>query len=375
MVGAVHAPSRIASSHQELVAGEAAEHDYAHAPMSVTVTLDRRSRRLPWRHARTSPQPAPSSSRTSRRWWCGWIAETHAARSPHLPGEAHDPGRPGSRSSGWSYGVDVNTLSRGAPAARASTPSGAWRSGPRQPLPRPVRAEPLHRQLHPHRSGLQRHRRSRDGDRPTPGEPTCAVPGRRGARPSAHISREDGRITTAERERRLGQRAVTIWLTGLSGSGKSSIARRASNGCSRRVGTVRPRRRQPALRPQPRPLVLARGRAREHPAGRRGGPPVQPGRHHRPGASDLPLRRGPRARPPRPSARTASSRSTSNTPLEVCEARDRKGLYRKARAGEIEEFSGISSPYECPEQPVLRSTRPGGPLPTAARPSWRRSRR
>ncbi|MEY3655318.1 MAG: adenylyl-sulfate kinase [Candidatus Limnocylindrus sp.] len=37
-----------------------------------------------------------------------------------------------------------------------------------------------------------------------------------------------------------------------------------------------------------------------------------------------------------------------NTPLEICEGRDRKGLYAKARAGEISEFTGISSPYEVP---------------------------
>jgi sulfate adenylyltransferase len=42
------------------------------------------------------------------------------------------------------------------------------------------------------------------------------------------------------------------------------------------------------------------------------------------------------------------------TPLEVCEARDRKGLYAKARAGLIESFTGISDPYEAPEQPELR---------------------
>ena len=36
------------------------------------------------------------------------------------------------------------------------------------------------------------------------------------------------------------------------------------------------------------------------------------------------------------------------TPLDVCEARDRKGLYAQARAGEIPEFTGISSPYEPP---------------------------
>ena len=42
------------------------------------------------------------------------------------------------------------------------------------------------------------------------------------------------------------------------------------------------------------------------------------------------------------------------TPLEVCEARDRKGLYAKARRGEIPEFTGISDPYEIPEAPELR---------------------
>jgi sulfate adenylyltransferase len=42
------------------------------------------------------------------------------------------------------------------------------------------------------------------------------------------------------------------------------------------------------------------------------------------------------------------------TPLETCEARDRKGLYAKARKGEIPEFTGISDPYEVPERPELR---------------------
>ncbi|WFF42669.1 sulfate adenylyltransferase subunit CysN [Salinicola endophyticus] len=42
-----------------------------------------------------------------------------------------------------------------------------------------------------------------------------------------------------------------------------------------------------------------------------------------------------------------------NTPLEVCERRDPKGLYRRARAGEIAQFTGISSPYEAPQHPEL----------------------
>ena len=37
------------------------------------------------------------------------------------------------------------------------------------------------------------------------------------------------------------------------------------------------------------------------------------------------------------------------TPLDVCEQRDRKGLYAKARAGVIPSFTGISDPYEAPE--------------------------
>jgi bifunctional enzyme CysN/CysC len=43
-----------------------------------------------------------------------------------------------------------------------------------------------------------------------------------------------------------------------------------------------------------------------------------------------------------------------DTPLSICEARDAKGLYRRARAGEIPNFTGISAPYETPEAPEFR---------------------
>ncbi|MCW8194186.1 adenylyl-sulfate kinase [Proteobacteria bacterium 005FR1] len=52
-----------------------------------------------------------------------------------------------------------------------------------------------------------------------------------------------------------------------------------------------------------------------------------------------------------------------DTPLATCEQRDAKGLYGKARAGEIKNFTGIDSPYEAPEQPEVRldtSTTPVG---------------
>jgi sulfate adenylyltransferase len=43
-----------------------------------------------------------------------------------------------------------------------------------------------------------------------------------------------------------------------------------------------------------------------------------------------------------------------STPLEECERRDRKGMYAKARSGEIPEFTGISSPYEEPSDAAVR---------------------
>jgi adenylylsulfate kinase len=42
-----------------------------------------------------------------------------------------------------------------------------------------------------------------------------------------------------------------------------------------------------------------------------------------------------------------------NAPLNVCEERDVKGLYKKARAGEIKQFTGISDPYEPPTEPTI----------------------
>ena len=43
-----------------------------------------------------------------------------------------------------------------------------------------------------------------------------------------------------------------------------------------------------------------------------------------------------------------------DTPLDVAEARDVKGLYRKARRGELRNFTGVDSPYEPPESPEIR---------------------
>ena len=55
-----------------------------------------------------------------------------------------------------------------------------------------------------------------------------------------------------------------------------------------------------------------------------------------------------------------------DTPLEECEKRDPKGLYKKARAGEIPNFTGIDSPYECPENPEIRVETHGKDIETVA---------
>jgi bifunctional enzyme CysN/CysC len=55
-----------------------------------------------------------------------------------------------------------------------------------------------------------------------------------------------------------------------------------------------------------------------------------------------------------------------DTPLEVAEQRDVKGLYKKARRGELKNFTGIDSPYEAPESPELQLTTPQLSLDAAA---------
>ena len=79
----------------------------------------------------------------------------------------------------------------------------------------------------------------------------------------------------------------------------------------------------------------------------------------------------PYRRRPRPRARAATRSSGLrfvevfvDTPIELCEQRDPKGLYAKARAGEITDFTGIDDPYEAPLDPDVVLT--PGPTPAEA---------
>ena len=60
--------------------------------------------------------------------------------------------------------------------------------------------------------------------------------------------------------------------------------------------------------------------------------------------------------------------------VEVCEERDTKGLYAKARSGEIKEFTGVSDPYEEPENPEITSRPPTSPPRSQRSRSSRTSR-
>ena len=169
-----------------------------------------------------------------------------------------------------------------------------------------------------------------------------------------NIVRHEGVISRQDRERLLGQRGCVTWFTGLSGSGKSTVARAAEelltqagrlvyvldgdnvrHGlCSdlgfsdadrteniRRIGHVA------ALLADAGAIVLT--------------------------AFISPFRQD-RAQVRKVVGENEFLEVFVDAPIDVCESRDPKGLYKKARAGQIPEFTGITSPYEQPEQPALR---------------------
>lgn len=172
------------------------------------------------------------------------------------------------------------------------------------------------------------------------------------------------KVTPELRERLLGQRGCVVWLTGLSGSGKSTIAQEA----------------QEHLVSAGRPAYVLDGDNVRHGLNADLGfsPADREENIRRIGevaalmadaglivltAFISPYRAGrDRARQAAPKGRFVEV--YLDVPLEECERRDPKGLYRKARAGEIAEFTGIDAPYEPPMQPELT-------LNTAGRsPQW-----
>lgn len=162
-----------------------------------------------------------------------------------------------------------------------------------------------------------------------------------------------GKITTEERERRNGHPGCVIWLTGLSASGKSTIAielerelfQRGFQTCILDGDNIRhglcsdlgfsPEARKENIR---RIGEVAKLFAE---AGL-----ICITAFISPYRSDRAL-----ARSITPAGKFFEV--YVNAPLAVCEQRDPKGLYAKARRGQLPEFTGISAPYEPPEKPEV----------------------
>jgi len=170
---------------------------------------------------------------------------------------------------------------------------------------------------------------------------------------STNITWHEGHTTRAEREGLLGQRGVTVWLTGLSGSGKSTIAVAAEQALVQRGHLA---------------YVLDGDNIRHGLNSNLGFSPEDRTENIRRIGEVAKLFTDSGVivftsfispyRADRDAVRALMADGDFvevhvDASLATCEGRDVKGLYKKARAGEIPEFTGISAPYEAPEKPEL----------------------
>ena len=162
-----------------------------------------------------------------------------------------------------------------------------------------------------------------------------------------------GEVDRAARARAHGHRGAVLWFTGLSGSGKSTIAHRVESrliergvfayvldgdnirhGLNGDLGFSPEEREENIRRVGEVARLFADAGAVVLSAF------ISPYRRDRDRVRGL-LEQG------------AFVEVFVDTPIEVCEARDPKGLYKKARAGEISDFTGIDAPYEAPQAPEV----------------------
>lgn len=182
-------------------------------------------------------------------------------------------------------------------------------------------------------------------------------------------------VTREQRERRLGQRGCVVWFTGLSGCGKSTVANEVDamlNETGAATFLLDGDNIRHGLCAGPDRLAEEHGPEFARRFGLGFGAEDREENIRRIGAvGELfasagiitltafvsPYRRDrDRVRQRIEAAGQAGDfiEVFVDTPLEECERRDPKGLYKKARAGEIPHFTGISDPYEPPERPELR---------------------
>lgn len=175
-------------------------------------------------------------------------------------------------------------------------------------------------------------------------------------------------VSPHDRENKYGHPSLILWFTGLSGSGKSTLAREVEarlftrglnsfvlDGDEIRAGL----NRDLGFSPEDREENIRRLAEVAHLFTRAGFIIIA--------AFISPYRRDrDRARGKAPAGRFVEI--YCRCPLEECERRDAKGLYRKARRGEIRDFTGVSAPYEEPLQPeIILDTDRESPLASADR--------
>ncbi|MEJ2218761.1 MAG: adenylyl-sulfate kinase [Gemmatimonadota bacterium] len=166
---------------------------------------------------------------------------------------------------------------------------------------------------------------------------------------SKHIYWHDGNITRDDRERIHGHRGATLWFTGLSGSGKSTLARALEERLFERGCRVYVLDGDNVRHGLNRDLGFSHEDRTENI--RRVGEVAKLFTDF--GAFCITAFISP-YQADRDNVRAIMAEGDFlevfvDAPLEVCEDRDPKGLYKKARAGEIPEFTGISAPYEAPD--------------------------
>ena len=169
-----------------------------------------------------------------------------------------------------------------------------------------------------------------------------------------NIVREESAVSVADRQKILGQRGVTIWLTGLSGSGKSTIAKELEkqliadgklcfildgdnirHGLNRDLGFTAEERKENIRRIAEVARLFNQAGIIAVTAF------ISPYREDREMARQI-------------IGDDDFFEIHVSTPIEVCEKRDPKNLYKRAKAGEIPQFTGVTDPYEEPEAPALQ---------------------
>lgn len=189
---------------------------------------------------------------------------------------------------------------------------------------------------------------------------------------SQNIVKSESLVSAADRQKLLSQRGATIWLTGLSGSGKSTVAKQLEkelmeqghlcyildgdnvrHGLNRDLGFSMEDRKENIRRiaevaklMNEAGIIVITSFISPYRTDREQARVIVNGEAQADHKKD--------AMPLAPCSMPENFLEIFiNTPIEICEQRDPKGLYKKARAGEIQQFTGISDPYEAPENAEL----------------------